>query len=233
MDLNPEKHQSLVFTQCGTCNQCCDGSLFTAGFVPLSDFVETADCFPIVFHKIYGEYWPGMIYALKPGLPCPYLDLEKKRCSIYHTYRPVACIHFPFRFKAKPVAEIGPFPGYPFNLEIDERCPALVNNVPGTRLIEDDGTLSQPFLQGLSEPKQVDFVEETQQFCRQLGRFGLFKKKKFKHKDSSGKKSKISYQIVDKKKIEQEYPDLFKRYAPYLMAHWRSLDKPKKLIESM
>jgi Fe-S-cluster containining protein len=231
MDLDPEKHQGLVFSQCGTCNLCCDGSLFTAGFVPLMDFVETANCFPIVFHKIYGEYWPGMIYAVRSGVPCPYLDREKKCCTIYDTFRPVACHHFPFRFKAKESADSEPFSGFPFILEMDERCPALEKKLPGQLLINKDGSLSQQFIESIGLPDRVGFVDETRDFCRELDRVNLFKKKKFKHKTQSGRKIDITYQIIDKKRLKKNYSNLLKVYYPYIAAHWKSLDKFKILIE--
>jgi Fe-S-cluster containining protein len=232
MDLDPKKHKGLVFSQCGTCNRCCDGSLFTVGFVPLMDFVDTANCFPIVFHKIYGEYWPGMIYTLQHGLPCPYMDQEKKQCAIYNTFRPVACHHFPFRFKAKESVDSGPFPGFPFIVEMDERCPAIERDQPGQALINQDGTISQSFIESIGLPSKVGFVEETRDFCRELDRYDLFKKKKFKQLTESGKKIKTVYHIIDKKRLKKGYPDLLSRYEPYLAAHWLSLEKPKQLIES-
>jgi Fe-S-cluster containining protein len=234
MDLDPIIHQGLKISKCGTCNLCCDGSLFTAGFVPLIDFTETANCFPIVFHKIYGEYWPGMIYALKPGLPCPYLDQKNKQCSIYHTFRPVACHHFPFRFKAKEFAEKPPFVSFPYTLEMDERCPSLGKNQSGQILLNRDGSLSEDFIESIRVPSRVDFVQETQRFCRQLDRFQLFKKKSFKLKSKTGKKKRGSrYLIIDKSRLFEHYPEFYRQYAPYIDAHWKSLKKPRKLIESV
>ncbi|MBF0448574.1 MAG: SapC family protein [Magnetococcales bacterium] len=231
MDLDPQNHCQLVFSECGTCTQCCDGSLFTSGFVPLMDFDGTADCFPIVFHKIYGKYWPGMIYTLKLGIPCPYLDSKQKRCRIYQTYRPVACIHFPFRFKAKQRIDQPPFVGFPFNLEMDERCPALTYHLPGQPLLTTDGSLSPAFLKQMAVPKQTDFVEVTQAFCREIDQYGLFVKKKFKRNTASGKPIKAVFRVIDRPRLEADHPALLQRYEPYLMAHWRSLDKPRKLIE--
>ena len=232
MDLDPERDVELRFTACGSCSSCCDGSLFTVGFVPLMDFIETAKCFPIVFHKIYGEYWPGMIYSLRPGLPCPYLDAKKQRCTIYETFRPVACTNFPVRFKAKDSAAREPFVGFPFTLELDERCPGLERGVPGTRFLDAAGSLTMEFLDSMQIPSRIGFVEETRSFCRELNRYGLFKKKKFKRKGAGSKGIKAIYQIADKKRLEQEYPELLEKYSSYLVAHWSSLQRLKKLIES-
>ncbi|MBF0444514.1 MAG: SapC family protein [Magnetococcales bacterium] len=233
MDLDPQKHKGMVFSQCGECNSCCDGSLFTVGFVPLIDFIETAKYFPIVFQEIYGEYWPGMIYTLQSGLPCPYLERRKKRCTIYNTHRPVACRHFPFRFKAKDSADREPFVGFPFIIEIDNRCPALEIGSPGLSLLNEQGNISKLFITDIGMPERVDFVEETRDFCRKLALYGLFKKKKFKQQTESGKKITVVYQVIDKKKLNIAYEDMLNRYSPYIKAHWQSLKKPKKLIESV
>jgi Fe-S-cluster containining protein len=232
MDLDPQKHKGMVFSKCGECNSCCDGSLFSVGFVPLIDFIETAKLFPIVFQEIYGEYWPSMIYTLQPGLPCPYLDRVKKCCSIYSTYRPVACRHFPFRFKAKDSADREPFVGFPFIIEMDDRCPALEIDTPGLSLLNEHGNISKQFIADIGMPKRIDYVEETRNFCRKLDLYGLLKKTNFQQQTESGKKITAEYHIIDKKSLEIGYDDLQNQYSPYINAHWQSLEKPKKLIES-
>ncbi|MBF0380810.1 MAG: SapC family protein [Magnetococcales bacterium] len=233
MDLDPEKHKGMVFSQCGECNNCCDGSLFTVGFVPLIDFVDTAKYFPIIFQKIYGEFWPGMIYTLLPGLACPYLDRQKKRCTIYDTHRPVACHHFPFRFIAKKRVEEEPFAGFPYTLEMDERCPALEVNSPGTQLLNEDGSLADNFVASIGAPKKTDFVEETRDFCRKLDFYGLFTKKRFYQQTEEGQKITVVYHVIDKQRLKTGFKDIKKQYNPYIKAHLKSLKKPKELIESV
>ncbi|MBF0194918.1 MAG: SapC family protein [Magnetococcales bacterium] len=232
MDLDPQKHKGMVFSKCGECNSCCDGSLFTVGFVPLIDFIETAKYFPIVFQKIYGEYWPGMIYTLQAGVPCPYLDHKKKRCSIYNTHRPVACRHFPFRFKAKGSVEREPFVGFPFLIEMDDRCPALETDSPGLALLDESGNISMSFINSIGMPDRIDFVEETRDFCRKLDFYRLLKRKKFKLKTESGKKVTSTYHVIDKNRLNSGYEDLKSQYTPYIYAHHQSLKAPKILIES-
>ncbi len=203
LTLDAKRHAGWVLRECGDCSRCCDGSLFTAGLVPLADFAATARHFPIVFYRIGADFLPAMLYALKPGRPCPYLDAAARRCRIYDDGRPLGCVHFPFRLFLKEKPSDPPFPGLPAHLEMDERCPSLgqgdENDQNALPLLDTTGQPTDQFLNNLPLPDETAALEKTRRFCQWLDMLNLLQKREMK--TGRKKPKKIKFWQVDPKRL--------------------------------
>ncbi|MEE4355242.1 MAG: SapC family protein [Desulfococcaceae bacterium] len=138
--LSSKEHADMTFLGCDNCTMCCDGSTYTSANVLLDEMFDTAKLFPIVFSKNEEKLSLSLLYTLAKGVPCPYLDMKNRLCSVYDSVRPRACKIYPFNVRG--MAASGKNLSY--SLVFDSRCPGLSEKKEaGTPLLGKDGKLSQ------------------------------------------------------------------------------------------
>ncbi len=137
--LNAKDHGKHVFAGCDDCTRCCDGGLYTCANVLLDEMFDTAKLFPVVFSRTGDNINLTLLYTLKKGIPCPYLDMETQNCSVYDSVRPRACKIYPFNIKevAAPQADT-----VSYAVVFDSRCPGVRVDAEGIPLIGENGKLS-------------------------------------------------------------------------------------------
>lgn len=89
------KHNLIqkYFHGCGDCRDCCNGKLFSLGYVTFSDFKTIIRLFPTAFD--YKNNLFLYFYSLAPLTACYYY--RDGECSIYNIQeRPDTCKNFPF-----------------------------------------------------------------------------------------------------------------------------------------
>ncbi|MBF0368801.1 MAG: SapC family protein [Magnetococcales bacterium] len=199
--LDPAQHRELTFTDCNGCTLCCDGTAFTVAFVPLPEIPLACRHFPVVFHKIGDNYWPGLFYTLKKKTLCLHLDPQSGRCQIYEE-RPISCASFPFHPSTPTPDEKPPFDNFPFVIEMDEQCPALQqdgDHSEGMAILESQkpNHLTEQMIQGFLRPERTDLEGQTVRFGRRLEGLGLLVKAKRVVKRPGKKKISQKYFVVD------------------------------------
>lgn len=138
--LNPKAHGKTAFGGCDTCTLCCDGSTYTCANVLLDEMFDTAKLFPVVFSKTDQNLSLTLLYTLKRGIPCPYLEKETGHCEVYDSIRPRACKIYPFNIKEIPSGQVD---NTAYAVVFDSRCPGIgEGDEDGTKLIGEDGKLS-------------------------------------------------------------------------------------------
>lgn len=89
------KHSLIkkYFHGCGECRDCCNGKLFSIGYVTFSDFKNIIRLFPTAFDFENKRFI--FFYSLVPLVGCHYF--RDNECSVYNIIdRPDACVNFPF-----------------------------------------------------------------------------------------------------------------------------------------
>lgn len=139
-------HAHMVFAGCGGCTMCCDGSTYTHAGVLLDELFDTAKLFPVAFTRNKDEISLQLIYTLRKGVPCPYLEMESKRCKAYDSVRPRACKTYPFNVSERPQAATAGAQ-ITYSVVFDTRCPGVRQDQEGIPLIGEDGMLSSQITQ--------------------------------------------------------------------------------------
>ena len=89
------KHSLIkkYFHGCAECRDCCNGKLFSIGYVTFSDFKNIVRLFPTAFD--FESKRLIFFYSLAPLVGCHYF--RDNVCTLYNiTARPDACLNFPF-----------------------------------------------------------------------------------------------------------------------------------------
>lgn len=240
--LNAKEHGDLGFVGCGDCTMCCDGSTYTCAGVLLDELFDTAKLFPVVFSKTDDRINLILMYTLRKGVPCPYLDTQKQLCKVYDSIRPRACKIYPFNIREMP----GQDPKNPqYSVVFDARCPGLKNGAAGTPLIGEDGRLSQPITRNfIGEHMMRRYrrnVINTQIFLRMVRELDLLVEERFLLTDITvqGRAGMNSAQIwkISEEKLaalsKEAVIKLHQRgYFNAIYTHLNSLRNLGKLIES-
>jgi Fe-S-cluster containining protein len=141
------KKNKLAFVGCENCSvNCCEGTKFNRASVLLNDLYDVAKLFPVVFKQTDDGEKIEMrfIFSLKRGTPCPYLDSDSKKCTIWDSVRPRACRSYPLIMESiKPTEDSKTH----FSIIIDTKfCEAVKESDEGIKIVTDDGKISEEIL---------------------------------------------------------------------------------------
>jgi Fe-S-cluster containining protein len=109
-------HYEGIYFKCVQCGNCCHED------VPLEDFELETGLFPDTkTESLYSYSWTGKFINKKDGEPCPFMNLETKKCKIYEQ-RPLICRKYPFAENVARYWERNAFIFYVDNLDNDRAC---------------------------------------------------------------------------------------------------------------
>lgn len=210
---NPQKHAPLRFTGCGECTKCCDGSLFNSAILLVDELADATRLFPTIFTVHGKELRMALVYTLKSGVPCPYLDTEKKRCSIYDTARPRACRNFPFNAELVGNQGTQTATGYRYSFSFDTRCPAIKEADEGIPLVKDGKELSPEILDqfiGMDDLRRLpQLFAVNNQFLAMVSELGLLSRvaiagtgRRFAHGPDEANR-RIQIRVIASDKLQQ------------------------------
>lgn len=240
--LRVKDHANMTFAGCDDCSKCCDGSVFTIANVLLNEMFDTAKLFPVVFFQKDDQLSLSLIYTLKRGVPCPYLDAESGWCNVYDSVRPRACKTFPFNVQGNGGAN----GRINYSVVFDSRCPAVRESENGVPLIEE-GKMSQKIINDFIDPSILqDYAKNfnyTREFLNIVSKYKLLEKidyeidpgQRYGRYDGFGKQRTLfQFWRISREKLEklseEGVMELHKNhFFNAVYTHLNSLDNLKKL----
>jgi Fe-S-cluster containining protein len=241
--LHINSHAKLVFVGCENCEaECCNGNTFSLSSILLSEVQNSAKLFPIVFIERDKKIEMKIIYSLKKGVPCLYLDSESKKCTIYDRIRPFTCTIYPFDLKFKVMRESKQYS----TISFDPRCKGLQESEKGTQILKDNGELSEVIFASFFDNDYVARYEEhlhvTNKFLELVSELDLLAWEKivFGNKLLTGKGFDVELDVlkISEQKLAALDEDAKMRlqtagYLNIINAHLKSLFNYNRLYEAM
>ena len=170
------RKNKLAFVGCSNCPKlCCNGTQFNSARVLLDELQDVARFFPVVFQTDYDKKTGmGLLFSLKKGVPCPYLDSESEKCAIWDKGRPPVCRSYPFMFNFKTAEGLQK----QFGIYLENKfCPGIKESSEGIRIFADTGEISVEILDKFFGREVLINYEKnlgaTNEFLSLVAEFGL------------------------------------------------------------